>query len=83
MAESKKNRLSLCFTRFGTAGKKVHVGRESADLLKDSPFRAVRRYFSGTTGTKVRKGRVRHEKVKKLQAGTRKPELADVGECVP
>ncbi|KAH9318262.1 hypothetical protein KI387_020031, partial [Taxus chinensis] len=67
---------------FGIAGTKVCVRCESGDFPKDNPFRAVRRYLSGTAGTKVREGRVRREKVKKLQAGTRKPESADAGECV-
>ncbi|KAH9297388.1 hypothetical protein KI387_029070, partial [Taxus chinensis] len=46
---------------FGTSGTKVRVGRKSADLPTDSPFRMVRRYLSqavcGTVGTRVRGGR--------------------------
>ncbi|KAH9327246.1 hypothetical protein KI387_007424, partial [Taxus chinensis] len=53
---------SFCFTRFGIAGTKVRVGRESADLPKDGPFRAVRGFLSGTAETKVRAGREGREK---------------------
>ncbi|KAH9302859.1 hypothetical protein KI387_014442, partial [Taxus chinensis] len=59
---------------------KLRMERESTGFLKDSPFRAVRRYSSRTAGKKVREVREGCKKVKKLQTRTRKPESAEAGD---
>ncbi|KAH9303566.1 hypothetical protein KI387_044447, partial [Taxus chinensis] len=49
------------------------MGRELADLPKDGPFRAVRGFLSGTTGTKVHEGRKKVKRPQKRQGSPNRP----------